>query len=147
VEEVRRSKLLLEGGMYPHRALAPLAGALTLAIQHARTVAGMQRSPAAQALWGKIYATLAEGPSGLLGAITAQAEAQVLRLSCLYALLDATDTVDVSHLDAAYALGRYCEASARHIFGAVLAGRDCTWPRAGAARRSRCQRDETVVGL
>jgi hypothetical protein len=43
-----------------------------------------------------------------------------LRLACLYALLDKTDTVDVAHLDAAYSLWRYCEASARHIFGDVL---------------------------
>src|SRR5262249_46378638 len=38
----------------------------------------------------------------------------------LYALFDETDTVDVPHIDAAYALWQYCEASARHIFGDIL---------------------------
>src|SRR5262249_18586939 len=74
----------------------------------------------AEMRWEELYATLAEGQAGLLGALTARAEAQVLRLSCLYALLDKTDTVDVPHLDAAYALWRYCEASARYIFGTLL---------------------------
>ena len=44
----------------------------------------------------------------------------MLRLSCLYALLDKTDKVEVSHLNAAYALWRYCEDSARHVFGDML---------------------------
>ena len=63
---------------------------------------------------------IAEEQPGLLGAITARAEAQVLRLSCLYALLDKTSTVNVQRLNAAYALWRYCEDSARHIFGEML---------------------------
>jgi hypothetical protein len=63
---------------------------------------------------------MAEGQPGLLGTITARAEAQALRLSCLYALLDRAAMVDVPHLDAAYALWRYCEDSARYIFRDVL---------------------------
>src|SRR5262249_3650686 len=63
---------------------------------------------------------LAEEQPGLLGAMTARAEAQVLRLSCLYALLEKTSRVDVVHLNAAEALWRYCDASARYIFGTLL---------------------------
>ena len=63
---------------------------------------------------------MAEPYPGLFGAVVARAEAQVLRIACLYALLDKTDTIDVPHLDAAYALWRYCEASARYIFGTLL---------------------------
>src|SRR5262249_25424061 len=33
---------------------------------------------------------------------------------------DQTDAVDLPHLDAAYALWRYCEVSARYIFGTLL---------------------------
>jgi hypothetical protein len=69
----------------------------------------MRRTQAAEERWEAIYTTLAVEQPELLGAITARAEAQVLRLSCLYALLDKTDTVDVPHLEAAYALWRYCE--------------------------------------
>ena len=71
----------------------------------------MHRTEAAEQRWEAIYTELAEEKPGLLGAITARAEAQVLRLSCLYALLDKTDAVEVPHLEAAYALWRYCEDS------------------------------------
>ena len=117
---VRRSKLLPRGGRYPEQALKPLLETLAPTIFHARTIAQMQRTPAAETRWEALYTTLAEGQGGLLGALTARAEAQVLRLSCLYALLDKTEKVDVPHLDAAYALWRYCEASVRYIFGDVL---------------------------
>ncbi len=52
----------------------------------------------------------------------AQLEAQhepipkTLRLSMLYALLDGVGIIDVSHLKAATAVWRYCDASARMIF-------------------------------
>jgi hypothetical protein len=117
---VRRSKLLPRGGSYPEQALKPLLEILAPTLFHARAIAQMQRTADAETRWEDLYATLAEGQAGLLGALTARAEAQVLRLSCLYALLDKTDMVDVPHLDAAYALWRYCEASARYIFGTLL---------------------------
>jgi bifunctional DNA primase/polymerase-like protein/uncharacterized protein DUF3987 len=117
---VQRSKLLPQGGRYPEEALRPLLAALSAAILQARQVAQMQRTAAAEQRWEAMYIGLAEEQPGLLGTITARAEAQVLRLSCLYALLDKTDTVDVAHLNAAYALWRYCEDSARHIFGDML---------------------------
>ena len=41
----------------------------------------------------------------------------MLRLSCLYALLDGTDTITVEHLYAALALWEYAEASVAYVFG------------------------------
>lgn len=117
---VQRSKLLPRGGRYLEQALRPLSDTLTKVIFHARTVAEMCRTAPAEERWEDIYTALAEGHSGLLGSITARAEAQVLRLSCLYALLDKTNAVDVPHLNAAYALWQYCEDSARYIFGTML---------------------------
>jgi hypothetical protein len=117
---VCRSKLLPRGGHYPEQALKPLLESLTPTLFQARALAPMPRTPDAETRWEELYTTLAEGQSGLLGALTARAEAQVLRLSCLYTLLDKPAMVDVPHLEAAYALGRYCEASARYIFGTLL---------------------------
>jgi hypothetical protein len=117
---VKRTKLLPEGGLYPEQELEPLKDELAAAITNARRVGTMTRTDAAKALWRKVYEALAESKPGLVGAITARAEAQVLRLSCLYALLDNTDTVDVPHLLAALALWDYCEASARYLFGDEL---------------------------
>ena len=60
---------------------------------------------------------LSEGQTGLFGAITARAEVQVMRLAATYAALDGTALIQVHHLEAALAVWRYCEASARLIFG------------------------------
>ena len=49
-----------------------------------------------------------------------RAEAQTMRLACLYALLDRSEKVRAEHLVAALALWTYCEASARWIFGDEL---------------------------
>src|SRR5262249_20375223 len=66
----------------------------------------------------QIYDELADDdPGGMLGAATARAEAQVLRLSVAYALTDRSSTIEVAHLDAAHALWQYCRASAAYIFG------------------------------
>jgi hypothetical protein len=49
--------------------------------------------------------------------VTARAEAQVLRLSVLYAALDGDSQIRSHHVMAALAVWDYCEASARYIFG------------------------------
>ena len=56
----------------------------------------------------------------MLGAILARAEAHVLRLSLLYAVLDCAPTIQAEHLQAALALWDYADASARRIFGGRL---------------------------
>lgn len=63
---------------------------------------------------------LSEGMPGLLGAVTALAEAQLIRLALLYALLDSARAISVNHLLAALALWDYCEQSARVVFGAAM---------------------------
>src|SRR5262249_4310160 len=117
---VKRAKHLPEGGVYPEQELEPLKTELATAITNARQVGTMTRTDAAKALWREAYEALAEAKPGLLGPITARAEAQVLRLSCLYALLDMSAVVAVPHLLAALALWDYCEASARYLFGDEL---------------------------
>jgi len=49
-----------------------------------------------------------------------RAEAQVVRLSCIYALLDCSPVVQVNHLKAALAVWDYCESSVRFVFGDML---------------------------
>ena len=41
--------------------------------------------------------------------MTARAEAQVIRLSLIFALLDSTDTIDTAQLEAAMAVWAYCD--------------------------------------
>ena len=54
---------------------------------------------------------------GLRGAATSRAEAQVLRLSAIYAALDSSSIIGLPHLQAAFAVWDYCSASASFLFG------------------------------
>jgi hypothetical protein len=113
---VRRSKCLPEGGGLP--GIADLIDRVKKAAEFAAFVAEVRRDEKARELWARVYPELSEGKTGLLGAITARAEAQVLRLSAIYALLDFSNVIGVQHLRAALALWNYCERSSRWIFGA-----------------------------
>lgn len=113
----RRNRILPEGGALSDAELNPLVIRLQEAVLFARGIGKMRRNEEARALWHQVYAGLSEGHTGLLGAVTSRAEAQTMRLACLYALLDGKDVVERVHLEAALALWRYCEDSARYIFG------------------------------
>lgn len=117
---VRRSKSLPEGGSLQDAELNTLVVRLRHAIDAARTVDVITRDSHAKALWREVYAELSEDKPGLLGAMTSRAEAHVLRLSAIYALLDETPIVTPNHLLAALALWKYAEDSARFIFGDAL---------------------------
>ncbi len=70
-------------------------------------------------VWEARYGALSTGRPGLLGAVLGRAAPQVLRLALLYALLDLSADIRAEHLHAALAVWRYCEQSARLIFGAA----------------------------
>jgi hypothetical protein len=112
---VRRSKLLPEGeGSLDLSGLQQKVGE---ALLHAATIGPMNRNEEARTLWHQQYATLSAERPGPLGLVTNRSEAHVLRISCLYALLDHSPTIRVGHLRAALALWQYCERSCRWIFG------------------------------
>jgi len=113
----RRSKVLPEGGK--ELDLQPLVERLEKAVKFARDSGDVQIKfdQEARKLWYEVYPELSEGKPGLLGAMIARAESQVLRLSCIYALLDCSAVIQKEHLKAALAVWRYCEDSCRYIFG------------------------------
>ena len=77
-----------------------------------------------RALWDTSYKTLSEEGPGLLSAVASRAEAQTLRLAALYAMLDYSHYIRVEHLQAALAVWKYCEESAKFIFGDQLGDPD-----------------------
>ena len=77
----------------------------------------MERDNECERLWCEIYENLSREQDGLVGAILARAEAHVLRLSLVYALLDRSAVVCVRHLLAALEVWAYSERSVQHIFG------------------------------
>jgi hypothetical protein len=120
---VRRSKFLPEGGSPGDSELNPLIERLNEAIRFGRSVRELKRDEQAAALWREVYPQLSEGHKGMLGVVTSRAEAQTMRLACLYALLDGSDVIRRVHLEAALALWQYCEDSAKYIFGDSLGDR------------------------
>lgn len=117
---VRRSKVLPDGDPVPEDLLPPLVDALRQAVAFARTAGELTRDADARALWHAVYPDLSADQPGLVGAILNRGEAQVLRLSTLYAVLDEAPAIRVPHLRAALALWDYAAASARLIFGRRL---------------------------
>jgi hypothetical protein len=113
----RRSKFLPRGGRLSSEDFGPVIRHLRECIDHARTVSEMTFDDAAGAMWDEVYIGLETGRTGLLGKVTQRASPYVLRLSCLYALMDCSATVRREHLEAALSLWKYCEDSARYIFG------------------------------
>jgi hypothetical protein len=117
---VRRARLLPFGGHVHTSALKKLVGRLRAAAAFAQQPIRMRRAKRARKLWKKTYPSLTAEVSGLLGAVISRAEAQVVRLAMLYALLDRSRFIEKCHLSAALAVWRYCEDSARYIFGDAL---------------------------
>lgn len=114
---VRRSKYLPEGGNLQDSDLNPLVEKLNKAVMYARMTHELKRDEPARLKWIEIYSKLSDGHTGLLGSVTSRAEAQVMRLACIYALLDCEEAIKLEHLEAALALWQFCEDSARYIFG------------------------------
>ncbi len=116
----RRSKCIPNAEPVPAPLLAPLVQALEDVIQFAGTLDRIARDAEAAALWAEVYPALSTREPGMVGAICGRAEAQVLRLSLLYAILDLSSTIGRAHLLAALGLFDYCAASAKRIFGGRL---------------------------
>ena len=114
----RRSKLLPDGGRpLEDLACGELLGDFASAIEAARSIHCVTRDPEASEIWQERYASLARGIPGSVGDLTARGEAQVLRLSAIYSLLDCSPLIRREHLRAALEVWRYCDESVRFLFG------------------------------
>ena len=88
---VKRANVLPLGGNLKAGTLEPIVAKMRRAYDFARQNPGEMRfTPEAEAHWRKIYADLSGDRTGLVGAVLSRAEAQVRRLACIYAALDAT---------------------------------------------------------
>ncbi len=117
---VRRSKCLPEGGSLHEEDLEPLVHRLKGAIYFGRSTGQISLDEEARKLWHELYPKLSTGRPGLLGNVTSRADPLVIRLSCLYALLDQSAHIRLEHLKAGAEVWRYSLDSARYIFGSAL---------------------------
>jgi uncharacterized protein DUF3987 len=131
----QRSKLLPDGSALPAADVEALGAKFREAVTFARRLkVPLYRDDEARSLWHQVYADLSEGQDGLVGALTARAEAQVMRVAVIYAVLDERTEVGAEHLRAALEVWRYCEESAAHVFGRATG--DTTADEIMAALRS-----------
>jgi Protein of unknown function (DUF3987) len=114
---VKRSQALPFGGEWSKVDTAALVKRLSVALQFARNTGEITWGESASKIWESVYEELSEGETGLFGAATSRAEAQALRLSAIYAVMDKSRTIEVDHLLAGLAVWEYAEQSARRIFG------------------------------
>ena len=113
---VKRSQELPFGGSLRDEDLAGLAAQVRDAVQFAHTAGEVRWHPDTRPLWVSVYSALSEGKPGMVGALLGRAEAQVVRIACLYALLDCDAQIRPEHLRAALAVWQYAEDSVRYIF-------------------------------
>jgi len=109
---VRRVRLLPEGGDPNPLQGSGLARYLATVLKHAHTTGPVKLADDTRELWWHTYPQLTQPADGLAGQLTARAEAHVIRLALLYALLDATNKIRPEHLTAALALWDYAARSA-----------------------------------
>jgi hypothetical protein len=123
----KRSRLLPESTDVDPKAWTAVIESLKDAVTFARSnVQMIGRDESASRRWCEVYERLSEERWGMHGAVTSRAEAQVVRLAAIYAVLDQSTTVRIEHLNAALEVWRYCDESARVIFASDF--------RAGAGR-------------
>ncbi len=129
---VRRAKLVACPTGMNQEDVNYLAVRLASAIKRAWTNPGISKlDESALELWTSMYPVLTRDQAGALGAIIARAEAQVMRLSLIYALLDDRERVspveiEEGHLRSALAFWNYCQDSARFIFGGADTNKDAS---------------------
>jgi len=116
---VQRSNCLPHGGNLSAAALSAVARELRRALDWAAAAPEIlfERDSAAGDLWEQHYPALSQLHSGMRCAATGRAEAQVLRLSAIYAALDSSSIITLPHLQAALAVWDYCYESAAMLFG------------------------------
>jgi len=114
---VKRSKCLPFGGNLTDEDLRPIARRMASAIKYAEALAEVSFDERARDLWIEVYPSLSEGSPGLHGCVTGRAEAQVVRIALIYALMDEKNKIGVDHLQAALAVWDYADESAQYVFG------------------------------
>ena len=114
----KRSKMLPRSIPIPEGLLDAEIERLKEAVAFAKSCGRMKRDSEAEDLWEQCYTGhLSFALTGLLGAATSRGEAQVVRLSLIFALLDCSPIIRAVHLRAALECWQYCGDSAQYIFG------------------------------
>lgn len=124
---VRKSKTLPSPGFPDKYQFKALSKRISKAKAFAENTTEIIRDPEVEAEWCRIstdesvpkgiYQILSSDSAGITATILSRAEAQVMRLACIYALLDQSAVIHMQHMNAALAVWRYNVESVKYIFG------------------------------
>ena len=112
----RRPKRVPMPERMPDDRFVPIQNEMLRLVACSHGIGQLVYSGDAKEYWNSVYDRLTEERPGVVGAITARAEAQVVRLSMLFALCEASPIIGVAHLRSALAVWDYAQASAEYIF-------------------------------
>lgn len=114
----RTKKIPLPGWINWKKTYPKIVVALSKILSDINAVPARQMdwSPQGNAAWQTFYTSIPEADAGILGPIIARSDAHVLRLTMLYAILDASCLMTQHHLRAAIAFWQYCQRSAQWAF-------------------------------
>jgi len=117
---VDRSKLLPFGGNFQISTLSSVLNRLREAHEFAKNVDEVTWADETRPYWESIYPELSAAKPGIIGALLARSETQVIRLALIYTLMDCKKQIEICHLKAALAVWGYAEDSVRYIFKNVI---------------------------
>lgn len=122
---VRRTKKLAFPKPMPSQLVDRYAGNLADALERAETgEPEVKLSAEAREYWGVEYHKVSSDKHGVIGSITSRAEAQVMRLSLLFCLLDGTTEIEKAQIEAAINLIEFCNKSVEFIFSTPAESED-----------------------
>ena len=113
---VRRHKHVSRPQPIPDEAMKRMAAAFVEVIRKAQGLERVRMTQNAGEFYDKLYMKITPSRPGLYGVITGRAEAQVIRLSLLYAMLEGCSRIHTRHIKSGLAFWNYADASARFIF-------------------------------
>lgn len=109
---VRRPKIVPIPESIPSGRMAHYADMIAKSIEFAGNVDGLSLSAESLEIWAELAVSLAKEASPM----SERARVQVLRMACIFALLDCTHQVEPQHLEAAANIWRYSVGSIAYIF-------------------------------
>jgi hypothetical protein len=117
----RRSQVMSDPPDLSQAGLSTELSELVDTTQWAKQVEEMERDEEATQLWDVVYRQFAEDDTeDVVSATTDRGDVIMLRLQMLYALSSGARIIKREHVEAASALWKYAEDSARYLFGARL---------------------------
>lgn len=114
---VKKSKTVPRPPAFEGPAVDALIREVREVLDYGAAVGAMQLDAETGEAYDAYYRALPDDPPGISGVMAVRMPAFVLRLAMIYALLDMTAMIHRPHFEAALAIVRFCQDSARAIFG------------------------------